>query len=251
MATLNDMVLPIVQLLGNRGDVAALCAEAIGDTVIELSDNYPFEQLRETGPLVQFVIGQSAYTPEFFMKPGLIGGNAKIFNKVVSWFFYLQQPVNLAANPNIGNNNPGYNLIFRDMENLEVLYNTISLPQFWSQVGNETVYVAATPRSTYYTYMRYQYLHPLTAPVPLLADPLLLPTTWYDIIQYGSAERIALKLRMSDVADRFHQKLFGDPEFQRSSGGRGQPGLIARRTSQTQKNQARTTRSVRLIRSSY
>jgi len=130
---------------------------------------------------------------------------------------------------------------------MEVLANTLSLPQFWSQLGTGDFIVAATPNQAYYTYSRYQFLHPMTAPVALNTDPVLLPTTWYDIIEYGAAERVALLLRMEDVADRLHQKLFGDPEFQRSSGGRGKPGLIARRISQTQKNQSRSTRSVRIM----
>jgi hypothetical protein len=83
--------------------------------------------------------------------------------------------------------------------------------------------------------------------VALNSDPVLITQLWFDIFEYAAAERVALKLRMQDVADRMHSKLYGDPEFQRSSGGRGEPGLIARRISQTQKNQSRSTRSVRMI----
>lgn len=245
MATINDMILPVVKLLGNRGDVAALATQEIADACTELSNNYPFEELRETGPLVQFTSGQNTYSPSFFLTTGTTP--PRVFNKVVSWFFYLQPPVNLSTVGSVGYANPGYNLRFRDIEDMEVLANTLSLPQFWSQLGTGDLIVAATPNQSYYTYMRYQFLQLFTSPVALNSDPILLPNTWWDIIQYASAERIALQLRMQDVADRFHTKLFGDPEFQRSSGGRGQPGLIARRISQTQKNQSRSTRSVRMI----
>lgn len=249
MATIQDFILPVIRLMGNRGDVAALATQEIANTIIELSNNYPFEELRETGPLVKFTPGINTYSPSFLLMPTT---PARVFNKIISWFFYLQPPVNFTGSGSVGAANPGYNIRFRDIEDMEVLANTLSLPQFWSQLGTGNFIVAATPNLAYYTYARYQYLHPMTAPVALTTDAVLLPTTWYDIIEYGAAERIALQLRMEDVADRFHQKLFGDPEFQRSSGGRGQPGLIARRISQIQKNQSRSTRSMRLIgRSQY
>jgi hypothetical protein len=233
----------------------------MGNAIIELSDNYPFEQLRVTGPTVQFTPGVNSYPSSFFERPQ--GGNPFpfTFNKMISWWFYLQPPVTFAGGGLVGQANPGYNLVFRDVENIEVLLNTLTLPQFWSQMGAQgaavagipdaTFYVAATPNIAYFTYARYQFLHPFTAPVALSGDAIYLPTTWYDIIEYATAERIALVLRMQDVADRFHQKIFGDPMFEATSGARGMPGLIFRRTSQTQKNQARSTRSVRMVRSRY
>lgn len=260
MATTIATLTPaIVRLLGNRGDVAALATQQIADTIVELSDNYPFERLRETGPVVQFSPGVNTYKASFFVKPAAGDAPQHIWNKTISWFFYLQPPVNLTSVTTTGYSNPGYNLIFRDIEDLEVLTNTLSLPQFWSQLGEDSpdedsgdgnLIVAATPQQAYYTYQRYQFLHPFSYPA-VSADPILLPLLWYDIIQYAAAERIALQLRMEDVADRYHKILFGDPEFERSSGGRGQPGLIFRRISQTQKNQSRSTRSVRMIRSRY
>lgn len=246
MATISDLIPGVVKLLGNRGDVAALAVQAIADSVIEITNNYPFEELRETGPLVQFTAGINQYQPSFFVQPPPSLGVQHVWNKLVSWFFYLQPPVNLSTIGSIGYANPGYNLRFRDIEDLEVLANTLSLPQFWSQLGNGFLYVAATPNLAYYTYQRYQYLHPFTFPATGF-DAILITELWWDIFQYAAAERVALDLRMQDVADRMHNKLWGDPEFQRSSGGRGQPGLIARRISQTQKNQARSTRSVRMI----
>jgi|SRR5882757_2800523 len=246
MATIVDLVPAVVKLLGNRGDVAALATQAIADSIIEITNNYPFEELRETGPLVQFTAGQNQYVPSFFVQPP-IGGITHVWNKLVSWFFYLQPPVNLSTIGSIGYANPGYNLRFRDIEDLEVLANTLSLPQFWSQLGNGFLYVAATPNLPYFTYQRYQWLHPFTSPAALNSDPVYVTQLWWDIFEYAAAERVALKLRMQDVADRMHNKLYGDPEFQRSSGGRGEPGLIARRISQTQKNQSRSTRSVRMI----
>lgn len=246
---ISDLTPAVVKLLGNRSDVAALTPEAMGQAIQELSNTYPFEELRITGPLVQFTPGINQYSATTFQAP-TAGGNPFTLNKVVSWFFYLQPPTNLTTVSATGYANPGYNLKFRDLEDLEVLANTLSLPQFWSWLG-AFLYVAATPNQAYYTYMRYQWLHPFTSPVAASTDPIYMPSTWYDIIEYATAERIALDLRMEDVATRYHNVLFGDPEFQRSSGGRGQPGLIARRISQTQKNQSRSTRSLRVVRSQY
>ncbi len=238
----------VISLLGNRSDVAAKVPQSMGESITELSNDYPFEELRISGPVVQFTPGVSQYDPTFFQAPAT-ETNPYTLNKVISWFFYLQPPVNLLGAA-FGNTNPGYNLIFRDIENLEVLINTVTLPQFWSWIGG-SLYIAATPLRPYYNYIRYQWVHPFTEPVAASTDTIYLPPTWYDIIKYATAERIALSLRMEDVADRYHNILFGDPEFQRSSGGRGQPGLISRRISQTQKNQQRSTRSIRVMRSTY
>jgi hypothetical protein len=250
---ISDLVNPVMLLLGNRTDVATLAVQEIADAITEITDNYPFEELRESGPVVQFTPGVNSYNSTFFIQPATGGNPQHVFNKVISWFFYLQPPVNLATNPNIGFANPGYSLRFRDVEDLEVLLNTISLPQFWTQigttdaVGNAQLIVGATPQQSFFTYMRYQFKQTFTSPVALASDPILVDILWKDIFQYAAAERIALQLRMQDVADRYHTKIFGDPEFERSSGGKGQPGLIARRISQTQKNQSRSTRSVRMM----
>lgn len=244
MATIADLTPSVVRLLGNRSDVAALVPENMGDAILELSDNYPFEELRLTGPTVQLTPGQNAYDPSVFQAAPVSGNTYKI-NKVLSWFLYYGVPTNLlSTGGGVGVSNPGYNLRFKDMSDIEVLANTISIPQFWSWLGPD-LYVAAVPTKAYYSYIRYQWLHPFTTPTALSTDNIYLPSTWYDIIEYSTAERIALNLRMQDVADRMHVKLFGDPKRP------GELGLIAARTSQTRKNQSRTTRSMQIVRSRY
>jgi hypothetical protein len=236
MATINDFVAPVTQLLGNRTDVAALVPYNLSQAVMELSNDYPFEELRETGPTTQFTAGVNEYPLTQFLVQATSPAPQHQLGKILSWYVYYS-----------GSTGAGYNLQFRDMSDLEVLWNvTSSIPQFWSWLGQSTtsLYVAATPSQDYYTYCRYQYLHPFST-TAVGTDPVLLPPTWYDIINYATAERIALILRMSDVADRFHMKLFGDPKR------RGDVGLIAARTSQTRKNQSRTTRSMRVMSGAY
>ena len=121
MATLNDLIPTVVELLGNRGDVAAKAPQALADAITEFTNNYPFEELRETGPVVQFTPGVDTYLASFFIKVPPPFTPQHIWNKTVSWFFYLQPPINLMANPQLGYANPGYNLIFRDIEDMEVL----------------------------------------------------------------------------------------------------------------------------------
>lgn len=251
MATIADFISPVTKLLGNRSDVPGLAVQEIADTIIELSNDYPFEELRENGPLVALTPGVNQYALSAFLALAVDSAPQHVLNKVISWFYYLYPPTPLSSYPvGASNSNSGYNLQFRDIEDLEVLINVLTVPIFWSWFG-ENLYIAGTPNNTNPIYLRYSFLHPFTSPVALNSDPVLLPQNWWDIIQYGAAERIALQLRMSDVADRYHQKLYGDPEFQRSSGGRGQPGLIHRRISQTQKNQARSVRSVKMMRGGY
>jgi hypothetical protein len=238
MATIADLVPSVTKLLGNRSDVANLAPEKMGEAIKELSNNYPFEELRITGPTVQLTQRVNKYSPSFF-QAATSGTNPYTFNKVVSWFLYLQTPSALTGT-GVGTANPGYQLKFKDIEDLEVLANTLTLPMFWSQLGSY-LYLAGVPNRAYSTYLRYQWLHPFTNPIAAGTDTIYLPDTWYDIIEMSTAERIALELRMSDVADRFHVKLFGDPKHP------GTPGLIAQRVSQTQKNQSRSTRSIRIV----
>jgi hypothetical protein len=246
---ISDRTQAVVRLLGNRSDVAALVPEQMAGAVKELSDTYPFEELRVTGPVKQFTPGQGAYPSSFFEQPQ--GGNPfpYVFNKMISWWVYLEAPTSFQGGSLTGGSNPGYGLKFRDIENLEVLINTLTTPMFWSQFGaqgsavagntDDTFYIAGVPNQAYYTYARYQFLHPFSA-VPAPTDAIYMPATWSDIIEYATAERIALQLRMSDVADRFHMKLFGDPKHP------GEVGLIRQRVSQTQKNQSRTTRGIKI-----
>lgn len=226
----------VTQLLGNRADILNYFVQETSDAIIEISDNYPFEELRETGPLITLTAGVNTYAPTAFLQPPtLINPIQHQLGKVLSWFLYYSPP------GTVGSSGAGYNLTFKDIQDIETLLNTTAtVPQFWSWLGNE-LYLASTPSQDYTTYMRYQFLHPFSSP-PVITDTVLLPATWFDIISYSAAERIALDLRMQDVADRFHMKLHGDPKRPKEL------GLISARTSQTNKNQSRTTRSMRVMR---
>jgi hypothetical protein len=92
--------------------------------------------------------------------------------------------------------------------------------------------------------MRYQVEHPFSTP-PSGQDDFLLDNDWREIAEYAAAERGAINLRMTDYATNYHQILFGDPEFERSSGGRGNPGLIFRRISQMEGDSESQMRQIR------
>jgi hypothetical protein len=92
--------------------------------------------------------------------------------------------------------------------------------------------------------MRYQVEHPFSSP-PSGADDFLLDNDWREIAEYAAAERGAINLRMTDYATNYHTILFGDPEFERSSGARGNPGLIFRRISQMESDSESQMKQIR------
>jgi len=75
---------------------------------------------------------------------------------------------------------------------LEVLANTLSLPQFWSQLGNGFLYVAATPNLAYSLIKDISGSHPFTSPAALNSDPVYVTQLWWISSSIAAAERVRL-----------------------------------------------------------
>lgn len=186
--------------LAQRGDVVTFGPQWIADAILELSRDYPFEQLERTGPVVQMVNGQYEYPIAFFT----ISGDT-VANLVPSFFMYYNVP--LAGVPAY---NPGIGLMYKSVDSLELMFSTPGTPAYWSRWNNK-IFIAPQPNNTYYSYMRYQVQHPFTTPVAL-NDPILLPDEWREIIEYAASVRGAGDLRMLDYQQSYRQILFGDPK---------------------------------------
>jgi hypothetical protein len=126
--------------------------------------------------------------------------------------------------------NPGSQLLWRTVDALELMFNTPGIPAYFTRFGT-TIRVAPVPWAAFPMFLRYQVEHPFSSP-PNGQDSFYLDNDWREIAEYAAAERGAINLRMMDYAQSYHTILFGDPEFERSSGARGNPGLIFRRISQ-------------------
>jgi hypothetical protein len=211
-------------------------------SILELSKDYWFQGLQETGPFVNFIQYQFQYDPSFFTQPG----DAELdVNKIASFFMYYPPILDVSQLPGTGNN-PGIQLKYREIATSENTMAITSFPTYWSRWKGQ-IFISPNPVNNFLVFMRYQKQHPF--PNPLTSDiVILLDDDWIDILEYAAAYRGCLSIRLLDIAANIHQILYGDPEFQRSGGLKGQPGLIFGRVSQYQRDSVTATRSIQIRR---
>lgn len=223
-------------LLANRFDLEARGAYTwLMDACLEFSRNFRFQWLETTGPLFYTTAGQYSYDLNNFI---LLQDAGKIANIIPSLYRYF-----LPFTPIPGTSMPGNNLLWKTIDALELMFHTPGIPQYFTRYGSQ-IYMAPVPNASYPIYLRYQVEHPFSNP-PVGDDKFLLDNDWREIVELGAAERGAIILRMMDYASQYHTVLFGDPEFERSSGARGNPGLIFRRISQMEGDSESMMKSIR------
>ena len=224
--------------LSNRQDVFTSGPQWIADTVLELSQSFPFQGLeRSTTTPVQLTNGVFQYPFSTWVNPGDIPVNNP-FNAnpklIPSFFMFYQNPLN----PVTGYN-PGIGLTYKSIDSLELMFSTPGTPAYWSRYQNQ-VFIAPQPNQDFFSYMRYQVQHPFSNPAAL-TDVIELDDDWREIIEYGAAYRGAINLRMLDYAAQYHNILYGDPAK------RGSTGLISARVSM-QENDTVSNQGMRQIR---
>lgn len=240
--TAGDCFTNIQQLLMNRTVAQATMLEAIRKAVLELTEDYKHPLLEATGPTVQLVPFQNNYSPNFFMAVADANLDA---SKINSFFLYNNPYLPPSTDNSI--TNAGYDLVFRSINDIEVLLNIPGLPLYWSRNNNQ-IYVGSMPDDSYYCYSRYQKQHPLSNVVNGFATgtPILMADTWQEILEYAAAIRLAPQVNLAAKKVELHSDLYGDQKFQTSGGIEGAPGLIFQRTSQRNRDQSTTTRRLRL-----
>lgn len=211
-------------------------------SILELSKDYWFQGLQETGPFVNFIGGQSEYSPSYFSQPA---DSTLDLNKIVSFFMYYQLGLT-SATLQTNTTNPGAVLRYREIASAENTMAITSFPSYWSRWKGQ-IFISPNPLDAYLCFMRYQKQHPFADPLDG-SQVVLLDDDWQDILEYCAAYRGAISVRLYDVASNLHNIVYGDPEFQRSGGLKGQPGLIFGRVSQYQRDSSTTTRSIQLRR---
>lgn len=221
------------QNLAGRTVPSAQTAEYIRKTVLELTESYEFPQLQQTGPQFTLVVGQVAYPYSNFLQPA----DATLeIERIDSFFIYYNLPVTSLISASNGQNS-GLPLLYNSIKAMELELNILGLPIHWTRHEGQ-IYISYAPNQKYVTYVRYRKEHPFpnaglsTAP----NDPILMPNSWQDIVEYASSERAAFDLRLYDIANNLHTVVYGDPKWERSGGQEGKPGLIFARTSQREQD---------------
>jgi hypothetical protein len=237
-----DCFTGIQALLMNRPVQQALMLEELRKSVLEFTENYKHPLLEATGPTVQLTQDVYVYSPDFFMNAPDAGLDVSMVNS-----FFIFESYNGPPSPSSTLTNSGYNLKYRSIDAVEVLMNIPGIPVYWSRNNNQ-IYLGSIPDNSYYLYMRYQREHPLANTVNGFTSTtqILMADTWQEILEYACAMRVAPKVNLADKKTELHTSLYGDTKFQSSSGIEGAPGLIFQRTSQRNRDQATTTRRLRI-----
>lgn len=241
--TVNTLYGGITDLLMGRAVSDANMAEAIRKTVLEYTENFKFTELQETGPNTQFLVGVPNYVPNFFLEPG--SALLKL-NKVDSFFIFTDgyaSPLSIAY----PGNNPGYDITFRTIDRMEVLINTSGLPLHWTR-HDGYLWFGCTPDQNYTTYMRYRREHPFPNAGGANAgnDPLFLPDSWQEAVEYGAAARLGRRYNLASKSNELVNALKGDEKFQRSDGVEGTPGILFGLTSDELRDQSTTVKRFRI-----
>jgi hypothetical protein len=227
----------ISSLLQGRNLVDSDLLNYTQDTVLELSEDYKFPGLQTSGPVVSLIPLQAVYPPSFFTST--LDGNIEV-NKIDSFFLYTNGYTALTS---ATEQNTGFQLGFKTINDLEVLINVPGMPTNWTRhEGN--IWIGCVPDQNYQCYARYIHENPF--PLDSDLDTIFFPNTWKDILSYCIAMRAARDLNLGSKANELFSALYGSSKFIISGGQEGTPGLIFQRTSQERRDQTTTTKSMRL-----
>src|SRR5215831_2749669 len=235
---IKDLMPGIIRKLRNREDLTDAIPGYVKKAVLDITQNYEFDELRFTGPIVNFVINQAEYKRDFFTQPG--HGYCTF---VVSWFVYFDATVTVGQST-------GFPIKYRQPRVVDPMSTIPGLPCAYTQVGEQrnagNLIVGYMPNSNYATKMRYQRQHPFpevddnsTQGAAILAQQkIYMPDDWQDIIEYAAAEKAMDDIGMLDVGVLFHQKIYGNTS-------KKMPGLIVERMTQQQRQSEYNERQLR------
>lgn len=237
---ISDLAIGIGAKLGNRGDIAARIPVWTRAALLELSDNYEFEELKVTGPLMQFVANKPEYPKNYFTYKN------ENWSRVDNWFIQTGTS-NSAISTDI--TGTGWGLKGRTVATVMPLSKILGTPMMWTQYG-QGIIVGFCPNVGYNTQWRYQRQHPFS-PNDFSNDPIYIPDSWQEVIEYAAAMRGATEERAFDYVTKYHDMLYGDEKFRLTGGKEGFPGLIFGLVSQASRNLSRNERSIQPVVAHY
>lgn len=235
---IRSLVPGVIRKLRNREDLTDTIPIYCKKAIIDITQNYEFDELRHTGPVKNFQINVNNYPRDFFTQPG--HGYATF---VVSWFVYFDSVVTTGQST-------GFPIKYRAPRVVDPMTTIPGLPCVYTQVGEQrntgNLLVGYMPNSNYATYMRYQRQHPFPdvdenspqGAKVLAQQQIYMPDDWQDILEYAAAEKAMDDIGMTDVSALFHQKIYGAPT-------KKMPGLIVERMTQQERQSEYNERQLR------
>lgn len=217
------------------------------DALRELTQKYPFEELRKPGPLQ--IIGPGlgtlgsnwAYPVSMFLYPGedmtksedpvifLTPGQLQQANQTAAQYGIAQMAALMTTS-----NQVGYSMNYLTPKAIQpLLFIQGGVPFLYTRFGNQ-FWFGSQPGEQFNVYLPYQRRHPFTTDLPY--SKVYVPEDWFEVVCIAAAERGAYKLRWNDQGVALHQMLWGDPDYERSGGEEGRPGLVAGLTVQPERD---------------
>ena len=233
--TMADIQSDVIDALQGRTDVTSqTIVNYAAKAIRELCESTQFDELRAVGPFFQVTTGLSTYPISSFMGSNGPTPVPDVYSMPESFNVFVDFPTNGVIAP----------VRYKTPAAISTVTapSTVGTPVWFTRFGS-TFQIAPNPNNPYTMFLSYQAQHPFTQPQPTgLTEKIYMPLTWYDIIAYATAERIAVVKRWNDQAKYLHDLLWGDPEFQQTGGKRGRPGLVAARTLQQERDEGYNSR---------
>jgi hypothetical protein len=247
--TINDLINKVAAYLQNRQDATESATNpdmrpsaCLRDSLREITQKYPFEELRKPGPLATIGPGLGSqgsswsYSVSMFLYPGedmTMSEDPVIFLTTAQAQSLGLYPAPTAALLNTSNL-VGYSMNYLTPKAIQPdLFIPGGVPFQYTRYGNQ-FWFGSQPGQNYNVYLPYQRKHPFSS--KLVESKVYVPEEWFEVVAIGAAERLAYKLRWNDQGMSLHTMLWGDPDYEKSGGEEGRPGLIAALTVQPERD---------------
>lgn len=260
---INDLIPGVVDKLRGRTDKISSIPYYIAQALVDLSQNYEFEELKVTGPLTNFVQNLSEYPLRGYDPLG-ISGNPFIqastdrITFIREWFMYFD--TSGVVTPGVST---GTELKDRDVRVVRSMSVILGLPSVYCLVGSYDNYgyilVGSMPDNPYPCQMVYQRQHPFNVTWETILQSVAvgntsianqvatskvwMPIDWTEIITLAAAEKACLAIGMNDIAMSYHQQIYGYKDKK----GNEMPGIITVRMTQQDRQTSFNERALRPI----
>lgn len=257
---INDLIPGVIAKLRGRDDQTPRIPIVAKQAILDLTENYEFEELKVIGPLSNFIQGQERY-PLRGYDPNGVQGNPFIQDSdasltfIRSWFIYFDTTGVIVPGQSTGVIMKG-----RRQRVVEPMSKILGIPSRYCIVGKKSsgiILVGNMPNYPYACQMTYQRQHPFPGTAKIVSagvvqsgltqQQIFMPDDWQDIVEYATAEKICYEIGMGSVGQQYHQLLFGyvNPK------GDDVPGIIMQRMSQAQRMTSENERSVKIVMRAY
>jgi len=243
--TLNDLVAGVQEALQYKTNITPQnCAVWLRKAILNITESYPFEELRQPGPLV--TIGPSLwFNTSNYMYP------ISMFLNQGDDYTLMEDPVIFLTNTdattagliNAGMTNVdstavvGYPMDYMTPKAIQpLLFIPGGVPFKYTRYGG-MFWFGSQPGQNYQIYLPYQRRHPFVEG-DMLSSLLYFPTSWEMVMEYSAAILGAHANRWPDMVQQLKLILYGDPK------NPFEPGLIKSLQPQIQRDQNKSTRQL-------